>query len=74
MKKALVVGGNSGIGLALVVNLLEREYDHVYIVGKSDPDLDDILDKYKREFLDKTTFYKLGQKIRFHKVTDTNRA
>ena len=57
MKKALVVGGNSGIGLALVVNLLERDYDHVYIVGKSDPDLDDILDKYKREFLDKTTFY-----------------
>ena len=34
MKKALVVGGNSGVGLASVLELLSRGCEHVYIVGK----------------------------------------
>jgi NAD(P)-dependent dehydrogenase (short-subunit alcohol dehydrogenase family) len=34
MKSALVVGGNSGIGLAIVQRLLAENYDRVYIVGK----------------------------------------
>lgn len=59
MKKALVVGGNSGVGLAIVTNLL-REYDHVYIVGK-----DEIAEyaapcRSISEFENKTTFYKLN--------------
>ena len=42
MRKALVVGGNSGIGLALVICLLDRGYSHVYIIGKDAPKSDDI--------------------------------
>lgn len=37
MKKALVVGGNSGIGLAFVLKLIEKGFDQVYIVGKEKP-------------------------------------
>ena len=37
MKRALVVGGNSGIGLSAVCKLIERNYEHVYIVGKDEP-------------------------------------
>lgn len=33
-RKALVVGGNSGIGLSLVCELLKQGFDKVYIVGK----------------------------------------
>ena len=33
-KRALVVGGNSGVGLAIVQNLIIRGYDKVYVVGK----------------------------------------
>ena len=42
MSKALVVGGNSGIGLAMVLNLLERGYEFIYIVGKDAPRTEDI--------------------------------
>lgn len=37
MKKALVVGGSNGIGLSIVSNL--RDYDHIYIVDKTEPDI-----------------------------------
>lgn len=37
--KALVVGGNSGIGLSIVCDLLMKDFDHVYIVGKDNPDV-----------------------------------
>ena len=57
MKKALVVGGNSGIGLSVTTGLL-REYDHVYIVGKDEPALYAVCDGLKQEFTEKTTFYK----------------
>ena len=59
MKKALVVGGNSGIGLAIATNLL-REYDHVYIVGKDEPAIHAVMDGSRREFEEKTTFFKLN--------------
>ena len=39
MKNALVVGGNSGIGLAMVDKLLKEGYEKIYIVGKELPDL-----------------------------------
>lgn len=59
MRKALVVGGNSGIGLAITYNLL-RNYDHVYIVGKSEPILSAIPYDAVYEFERKTSFYKLN--------------
>ena len=36
MSKALVVGGNSGVGLAITQELLIKGYEHVYIVGKEE--------------------------------------
>ena len=36
MMKALVVGGSNGIGLSIVLNLLERdEYSEIYVLDKS---------------------------------------
>ena len=39
MNKALIVGGTSGIGLALTLSLLSNGYEHIYIVGKEMPDV-----------------------------------
>lgn len=50
MKKALVVGGNSGIGLAMVIALINRGYDHVYIVGKDEVSVHDIPSEFLNEF------------------------
>jgi glycerol-3-phosphate cytidylyltransferase len=38
-KRALVVGGSNGIGLSIVNQLLKRNYSHVYIIGRSQPDI-----------------------------------
>ncbi len=37
---ALVVGGSNGIGLAIVLQLLERGYKKIYIVDRVEPDCD----------------------------------
>lgn len=50
MKKALVVGGTSGIGLALTSKLLEKDYEHVYVVGKEMPDISSLTDFQKDMF------------------------
>lgn len=59
MKKALVVGGNSGVGLSLSKNLL-NEYDHVYIVGRDDIKDTDIPADISDVFKNKTSFVKLN--------------
>ena len=59
MKKALVVGGNSGIGLAMVLNLLERGYDFVYIAGKDAPRDEDIPAATQEVFTEKTCFQRV---------------
>ena len=60
MKKALVVGGNSGIGLSLTLKLIEHGYDHIYIVGKDEIDPKD-LDKSQIDVLMKhISFAKLN--------------
>lgn len=59
MKKALVVGGNSGIGLSIAQNMLHT-YDHVYIVGKDAPALDALAAETKPLFAEKTSFVKLN--------------
>lgn len=59
MSKALVVGGNSGIGLAMVLNLLERGYEFVYIVGKDAPKGGDIPAAMTQTFGDKTSFQRI---------------
>lgn len=60
MKKALVVGGNSGIGLAITLKLIERGYDHIYIVGKDEPKLSDIPKDCLDLFQEKTSFQKVN--------------
>ena len=57
MKVALVIGGNSGIGLSTVFQLLERDYHKVYIVGKDEPNINCIPDCH-RESYDKKVFFK----------------
>lgn len=43
MKKALVVGGSNGIGLAITLRLLKKyHYDYIYIVDKNNIDYDDL--------------------------------
>ena len=37
MKKAVVIGGSNGIGLAITLNLISKGY-HVIIVDRSLPD------------------------------------
>lgn len=76
MKKALVVGGNSGIGLALTCQLLNDGYDHVYIVGKEEPLLKDITDFDLALFQEHTSFFKVNLISEnynvFDKINDIN--
>lgn len=73
MRKALVVGGNSGLGLSLACNLL-TDCDHVYIVGKDKPDTNEIPDRFINEFSQKTSFLKtnlINGNISFvHEIND----
>ena len=55
MSKALVVGGNSGIGLAMVMKLLDKGYEHIYIAGKDAPRAEDVGLHWER-FQQKTSF------------------
>ena len=59
MKKALIVGGNSGIGLSICKQLLNY-YDYLYIVGKDAISCEALPDDTRREFEEKTSFYKLN--------------
>lgn len=59
MTKALVVGGNSGVGLAITLSLLDRGCDFVYIVGKDAPRLQDVPQSQKTIFESKTAFQRL---------------
>lgn len=56
MHKALVVGGNSGVGLAMVLSMLKQGAEHVYIVGKDHVRNQDIPDEM-REMYDKNTSF-----------------
>ena len=56
--KALVVGGNSGIGLAIVLKMLKEGADKIYIVGKDDPDVYAVDDNVRTDFEEKIIFKK----------------
>ena len=60
MKKALVVGGNSGIGLAMVLELLQKNYEHIYVVGKEEPQESDIPSQMRALFTERTTVVTLN--------------
>ncbi len=60
MKKALVVGGNSGVGLASVLLLLDKGYEKIYIVGKEFTRVQDIPAKYTEQFKTKVESHVLN--------------
>lgn len=59
MKHALIVGGNSGIGLALALKLLERDGLDIHLVGKQAPNPSDIPEANREAF---------SQRVRFTQV------
>lgn len=59
MRKALVVGGNSGIGLSICKNMLDT-YDHIYVVGKKEICFSAIPDNLRREMEEKISFYRVN--------------
>ena len=59
MKKALVVGGSSGVGLSVVLRLLADGHDHVYVVAKAEYPWD-VLSKDQYDLLhDHTSYFKI---------------
>lgn len=74
MKKALIVGGNSGVGLAMALEMLNRGYAHIYIAGKETPCLENIGEADRQRFLSSTTFQRVDlvqeQYGYFDSVTD----
>ena len=76
MKKALVVGGNSGVGLSLVLELIKKGYDHIYIVGKDNVNEKDIPVDQIDEFYGKTDIHVLNLLNEnysiFEQITDIN--
>ena len=59
MKRALVVGGSSGVGRALVIELLKNGLEHVYIVDKSPARIDDIPSELIELYRSRTSEYVL---------------
>lgn len=55
---ALVVGGNSGIGLSIVCELIKRNFQKIYVVGKEEIDLDIVDNSIRGELCQKVIFYK----------------
>ena len=74
--KALVVGGNSGLGLAMVIELINRGYSKIYIVGKDYPKDEDIneniIEKFKNVCISiKANLIDCDYSI-FDEITDIN--
>lgn len=59
MKKALIVGGTSGIGLAIAVRLLQQGCEHLYIVGKDEVVKEDLPSDVRVSFFEKAEIYTL---------------
>ncbi len=56
--KPLIVGGNSGIGLAIAVSFIKQSCEKIYIVGKDYPDIDSIDESIRDDFRKKVIFKK----------------
>lgn len=75
MKKALVIGGTSGLGLAIVNNLLKNGYEHVYAVGLETPkeissELNNYISIKALEFIETNLFTE--ELERFQHISDIN--
>ena len=70
MSKALVVGGSSGIGQAIALQLLKEGKEHVYIVARKAPRYADIPSAYRKIFQENTTFYSLDLNTEKYDIFD----
>ena len=70
-KRALVLGGNSGIGLAITEKLLGKGYEHVYIVGKDEYRDDNIQNSDIEEFKKHTSFLKINLILEDYSIFDS---
>lgn len=55
---ALVVGGNSGLGLSIVCNLAEKEYDNIFVVGKEEINYSNINEPLRSIVKSKVLFFR----------------
>ena len=58
MENALIVGGSSGLGLSIVISLLKKDYQKIYIVDKNNVNFEDVPASLKSELEKKTIFIK----------------
>ena len=49
MKKALVIGGSSGIGLSAVISLIKKGYESIAVLGKEEPAINDIPKSFSKQ-------------------------
>ena len=56
--KPLIIGGNSGIGLAIARHFFERNAEKIYIIGKDGPDYKSIPENIKNDFENRVVFRK----------------
>lgn len=73
MSKALVVGGNSGIGLSLAILLIKRGYEKVYIIGKDFVKKTDVPENIADEFFGKTEHYCVNLTAEEYEIFDSIR-
>lgn len=70
MNRALVVGGNSGIGLSLATELWKKGYEKIYIVGKACVREEDVPEKYRDSFLKAVQQFQLDLTLEEYTVFD----
>lgn len=58
MSNALIVGGSSGLGLAIVISLLKKDYQKIYIVDKNNINFEDVPSSLEKEVEKKVVFLK----------------
>ncbi len=69
MGKALVIGGSSGLGLSITVELLKKG-KYVYIVGRNPPDIGLVSSSIRDRFVEATSFMELDLNSEDYHVFD----
>lgn len=74
MKKALVIGGNSGVGLSIVIKLFKENYEKIYIIDKNEINFSELNNEFVDLYKTKVSYYKFNlinsDYSIFDKITD----
>lgn len=70
MNRAVVVGGTSGIGLTIAQELIRRRYEHVYLVGKEEPDISAVSENIREQFVQKHSYIYINLTMEDYEVFD----